>query len=371
MWTPLRGSGSVPLVAGLLAFAALASPAAQTPADSVERFTLEGDDVLVELPVGKLEVVPGSGSAVVIEVTRGGRDAGQLEIDTGEGTRPSLLVRYPVTDVVYPEMGRANTTTSTDMEGSRVRRRFTVRGSGRGILAWTDMRVMVPTGRKVEIHHTVGRTSIAGIDARLSLEQGWGDVVSRDTRGTLALDCGSGAVTIVDAAGEVSLDSGSGEVEVTNVRGTRLSLDTGSGGVSANAVQVGKLDASTGSGSVTLSNVKADMVALDSGSGRIEIDLATHARSVSIDTGSGGITLRLPRTFGAAFNIEKGSGGVDIDVPHEITRKSSDGVRGRIGDGRGEINIETGSGGVRITRRSASGTSWHIGPSALVGFATA
>ena len=42
-------------------------------------------------------------------------------------------------------------------------------------------------------------------------------------------------------------------------------------------------------------------------------------------------------------------------VPHLVLPVSErDHVRGRIGDGRGRIHVDTGSGGVRVLRRSAS-----------------
>ena len=85
--------------------------------------------------------------------------------------------------------------------------------------------------------------------------------------------------------------------------------------------------------------------------------------SVDIDTGSGGITLVIPAKLGAEFDVETGSGGIRIDVPHQAFEIERDHVRARIGDGRRSIRIDSGSGGVRLLPRGASG-----GPGARVGF---
>jgi hypothetical protein len=50
-------------------------------------------------------------------------------------------------------------------------------------------------------------------------------------------------------------------------------------------------------------------------------------------------------------DIETGSGGIDLGgVPVTVTRMENDHLTGKIGDGRGRMKIETGSGGVRLVR---------------------
>ena len=69
------------------------------------------------------------------------------------------------------------------------------------------------------------------------------------------------------------------------------------------------------------------------------------------DTGSGGVTVRVPRSLGAEVEIDTGSGGINVDVPFDYRRKDRSYVRGTIGDGEGRIYIDTGSGSVRIHPR--------------------
>src|SRR5437870_1438149 len=79
-----------------------APPSVASP--QTERRTLAGDRVSIYNLAGRLRVQPGSGSQVVVDVTRVGHDAAKLKLATGDvhGFQ-SLRVVYPSDRVVYPE----------------------------------------------------------------------------------------------------------------------------------------------------------------------------------------------------------------------------------------------------------------------------
>ena len=58
-----------------------------------------------------------------------------------------------------------------------------------------------------------------------------------------------------------------------------------------------------------------------------------------------------PEALGAELDLESSSGGIDFDVPITVTEFDRESLRGRIGDGRGRIQIDTGSGAIRFIRR--------------------
>jgi len=58
-----------------------------------------------------------------------------------------------------------------------------------------------------------------------------------------------------------------------------------------------------------------------------------------------------PHGAGATLNLEAGSGGIDVDLPITNLRRDHGELRGRVGDGRGTVLIETGSGGIHIGSR--------------------
>ena len=69
-----------------------------------------------------------------------------------------------------------------------------------------------------------------------------------------------------------------------------------------------------------------------------------------MDAGSGGVTVRLPANTGAEIDVESGSGGIDTDFAVELRRFERQHMIGKIGDGRGRIRIESGSGHIRLLK---------------------
>lgn len=352
-------AGLAPLVLGLLAVL-LAAAIAATPTLSAERFELRGEHVAIYNLAGEVTLEPGSGDAVVVHVTRGGDDAGELDIRTGPiDGHETLRVIYPSRRVHYSRgMGWGSSSTVRvgadgrfgDRNGRLSRDRVTISG-GSGLDAHADLRIEVPRGQDLSLYLAVGEAAATDVQGDLRLDLASAGVVTRGTRGRLVIDVGSGGVEVSGAEGDVNVDTGSGSVDLIKIRGDELLVDTGSGRVSAADVDVRRLSVDTGSGSVELGMVSAREVLVDTGSGRVMIDLTSDIESLNVDTGSGGVTIRMPESAGAEISIETGSGGIRSDLPIEITRKSRDTLRGRIGDGRGHVVVETGSGGVRLLRR--------------------
>lgn len=340
--------------------ASAAALAAAVPAGAQERFTVDGNRVAVYNLAGEVRVEAGSGSSVVVEVTRGGSDGSDLAIRRGEtnGFR-HLAVVYPEGDIVYPGRGgnsrttldvRADGTFGGDMGFRLGRDRRTIRSSGSGVRAWADLRVLVPSGRTIAIHNAVGRIEVANVNGDVVVKGHASAIETRGTRGGLDLDTGSGGITVADASGDVHLDTGSGGVRVSGVRGGDLMVDTGSGGVTGGDLSVGTLHVDVGSGGVRLEGVAARRVNVDTGSGSVMLRLTRDADDVRIDTGSGGVTLGLPSGFGADAEIDTGSGGIRVDFPATVRRSTRGHFSGSFGNGGGRLVIDTGSGGVSVVR---------------------
>ena len=335
----------------LLAVAALSAPLAGQRA---ERFTITGSGAVVHNLAGEVTIAAGTGSAVVVEVTRGGEDASRLRV-ARDGN--AVRVAYPGDRVVYPRMGaRSRSTMSVRPDGTlgggMRARQVTVAGSGAGTRAYADIRVLVPAGRRVEVHQGVGRVQATNVNGTVNVRGHAASVRTQGTRGELEVQVGSGAIEVRDAqGGNVEVASGSGAVTLAGVRGTAVVVETGSGAVTASDVRAQELAIDVGSGRVQAAGISAREVEVETGSGAIDLALVTDAQVVTIDSGSGGVTLSLPASFGAELAISTGSGGISVDVP--VTRREArrGSFRGRIGDGNGRVEIETGSGGVRVRRR--------------------
>lgn len=327
------------------------------PGTAQEAHRLSGAGVAIHNLAGKARIVAGSGSDVVVRITRGGGDASSLRVETGTvGGEATLRVVYPQGAVVYPEMGRSSRTNvrvrgdgtlSTGGRGDMVE----IRGSGRGTEAWADLVVEVPAGKRVALAVGAGDVAARGVTADLRLRTGSGSVDAADVRGEVDVDTGSGSVTVAGARGGVRVDTGSGSVALRDVEGPALGVDTGSGNVRASGVRARSVLVDTGSGSVRLDGVTAPDVRVDTGSGSVEITLLQDADNLRVDTGSGSVTVYAPADLGGHVELDTGSGSLDVDFPLRVTTARRTRLVGTVGDGQGTIRIDTGSGSIKLLRR--------------------
>jgi len=345
--------------AGLLLLAALSNAVLPRGAGAQEEIRLSGGEVAIYNLAGRAEIVSGGGSDVVVQVMRGGDDGRQLSMDVVRAHgRESLVVRYPDDQVVYPEMGRGSRTQmrirSDGTFGGGVGRggdQVEIRGSGSGLEAWADLRISVPNGTDLAVYLAAGDTEAQGLEGEFLIDTGSGSVSARDITGALSVDTGSGEVFVENVDGDLMVDTGSGGVEIIGIRGDEISVDTGSGSVRASRISASALVVDTGSGEVTLEAVSAPDIYVDTGSGQVEVDLLDDVEDLVVDTGSGSVTLRFPDGIGAEIEVDTGSGGIDVDIPLQVREVKRNYLLGVLGDGRGRIRIDTGSGGIRLLGR--------------------
>jgi hypothetical protein len=358
-----------------------------------DRFSLTGDRVAVYNIAGEIRVEPGSDANVVVEMTRGGSDGQQLQVDRRSDDGWQLLVvKYPDDRIVYrrsgitgrfsrsefsvnrdglfgarnldPQLGAERT--RQDVGSSRGGGRVRVSGSGSGLEAHADLRILVPAGRTVSIHLGVGKviaTNVSGdvqIDARSAsieasninglgrFDTGSGSIIVRGARGDLGLHTGSGSIRADDVQNGVFIaHTGSGSVEASNLNVTEMEINTGSGGVTVHTAEAPATRVVTGSGGIRVNRLGARNFDLHTGSGSVRIALTSDVQVGRIETGSGGIDVALPQDAGAEIVIDTGSGGIDVDVPRlSISESRRSYLRGSIGDGNGTLRVSTGSGGV-------------------------
>lgn len=340
--------------------AALALAPLPLAAQRTERVTLEGSRVAIYNLVGTIRATRGAGASVTVTVTPQGRDAGQLSLRQGSvDGHEALRVIYPAQRITFDELGRESRTTVPVRAdgtfggdgGHGGGTRIEISGRSGGLDARADLDVEIPAGHSVDINLVAGKVSVTNVEGDVYVDVHAADVTTAGTKGILSLDTGSGTVEVSDAEGPLSLDSGSGAVTLTRLRGSRLVVDAGSGRIRGDDLRFEEVNLDVGSGGVTLRGVDARELRLDAGSGGTEIELVSLARRVKVDSGSGNLTLWVPANFGARLDVETGSGGIDVELPVKVTRWESDHLVGTIGDGSGSVEIDAGSGSVRIRKR--------------------
>jgi lia operon protein LiaG len=349
-------------------FLLIASLPVAAGAQQPERYTLTGDEVAIYNLAGEVRVQPGPGPGVTAEVTRGGADAAKLKVLRSEvDGRNSLRLQYPSDRIQYSQLSEGSSTQlrvrddgtfsdndNDDDHHKEEGKRVTIAARGGGLDAHADLVVTVPRGKEVAIYLAVGKVTATNVEGDLKIDASSAPVTSTNSRGDLNIDVGSGAVQVSQQRGELEIDTGSGEVAVSDVRGENIRIETGSGQVTGTDVRSNQLSVNTGSGDIQVTNLNAPQVNLETGSGAVTADMSGELWNLSVNTGSGDVTLKAPPNLGAEVDIETSSGDIETDFEVSVTRHARDHMTGRIGDGRGKIDIETGSGGIKLVKNVAA-----------------
>jgi hypothetical protein len=194
--------------------------------------------------------------------------------------------------------------------------------------------VTAPADTQVTANAGSGGIDIAGVKGEVRADAGSGGVHVADVPNNVNVRTGAGGITLEDVGGNVVAHAGSGGIRGTAVGTTkgsasRVEVGTGSGGISLDQVR-GSVDAQAGSGHISLSGEPA-------GDWRIR-------------SGSGTVNLKLPAKATFSLHARTGSGGIHVDYPLTIQGAVGDRHRvdGKVGEGGPLIDVQTGSGGVRI-----------------------
>lgn len=353
----------------VLSVAVLASTTSAN-AQGSDRVTFNGRNIAVYNLVGRLHVT-GGGSSATATITRRGRDAGKLQVATGNiDGMDALRVMYPGDRVTIPDSrnrrsrteirvrdngtfgNNYNSNDRRSRNGYNEGRRVRIGDESGGVEAAADIELQVPNGVVVRLHLGVGDVDVRGVNGDVAVDVHGADLVVTDTKGTLTLDTGSGSASITNANGLISLDTGSGDVIAKNITSDGFIVDSGSGEVTVDGCLCSKVSIETGSGDLRVRDMTAKSLALDTGSGEVVLALRNSPDIITIDSGSGDVTLTLPASYSATVNIDTGSGGISSDFPVTLTSgsRSRDAMRGKIGSGEGRLTVDTGSGSVKLRK---------------------
>lgn len=201
---------------------------------------------------------------------------------------------------------------------------------------------------KTQLHATSGSGSenIFDIAGPVDANTGSGDLKCSRIGSGLRAHTGSGAIEIDGAGGSVYAHTGSGSIRASNIAGG-FDGETGSGHLTLEQSAPGSVRARTGSGGLELRNVKGSLEA-QAGSGDIRID-GEATGGWAVHTGSGSVELHFPQN--ASFDLDAHTGSGSINVSHAVSVQGSMGrheVRGKVGSGGVPVDVQTGSGSIRI-----------------------
>jgi len=176
------------------------------------------------------------------------------------------------------------------------------------------------------------------------------DVADVDLR-RLQASTVSGGLTVNGQAGESDLGSVSGAIR-SQLRTARLELHSVSGEIKASGGSGGEVAVNSVSGAVSLDLSAVQRLEVETVSGNLGVRSAglQPGGRISLQTVSAPVTLTLPARTSAQLKVSTFSGDIHSDAGEVERPRHGPGssLDTRIGNGDGDISINTHSGGVRV-----------------------
>jgi DUF4097 and DUF4098 domain-containing protein YvlB len=149
---------------------------------------------------------------------------------------------------------------------------------------------------------------IGTVDGDVALRTGGGNITVHDVKGKMTAETGGGNVSVMSAEQGAVISSGGGNVTVKQCQG-RIKTSTGGGNIDLGDIG-GPAEIETGGGSIRLASAKG-RVGANTSAGTIELFGVPSAR---VETGAGGITLKLVNVGSERHDSELETGAGDIIV---------------------------------------------------------
>jgi FlaG/FlaF family flagellin (archaellin) len=242
----------------------------------------------------------------------------------GRGTRSQHRVIPGASAVTLFVDGRAD----VDIEAADGRD-ATVDAVSRATLRRPRLRLSVGRGGDVHVAGGCGPVIFGSCRAAVTVRVPLGDPV--------IVHSGEGDVRVSGVSGAVNVDAGAGDITAIDLSGP-VYLHTGSGDVDAHHLS-GPAQLASDSGDVSGDNLWNGLTKARSGSGDIALVFSAPPTNADAETGSGDVTLLVPRGSAYAVDAETSSGNRTVGVassrnaPHAL----------RVRSGSGDITVVSGS----------------------------
>jgi hypothetical protein len=268
------------------------------------------------------------------------------------GRRAALIIGVPVTAALFGWMAFSAVALASQVS-YRVHLSVPVTGQGvRLALGQADAVVRAGSGSRIQVGGTLSgslarpefhwRPIAAGLAlaARCPVPTGNCNVdfhVTVPSGLPLNVSGSSGDLDVSGFRGQVTLSDGSGDLSASRLAGT-ISLSSGSGDITASGLTGGRVRVTNGSGNIDVTGLAATDVVGGEKSGDVTLTFTRAPRRVSIENGSGNITLVLPRGPSYQVDARSSSGQTSVGVK---TRPSAPYVITAI-NRSGDINVTYG-----------------------------
>jgi DUF4097 and DUF4098 domain-containing protein YvlB len=204
--------------------------------------------------------------------------------------------------------------------------------------------VTVPPNTPITARSNSGEIVAADLSAASLLETQSGRIDVRGASGELTVTTGSGAIT-VQGAGAVSVRSSSSAITIRDARGP-VRAQTQSGAVIIDVAPTADVNVETGSSAILVTGAQKT-VSVRSQSGAVRVD-GRAGGAWNIINSSGRVEFTLNRADSATLDLSNRSG--TISIPAGVTTKTATKrhVEATLGAGEHPVTIDSGSGAITL-----------------------
>lgn len=235
---------------------------------------------------------------------------------------------------------------------------------------WDDgvhmfLRLAIPDGKTVDVKASSADLEVSNLAVNLDIRGSSSDIEADGVEGNLSCDLSSGDVYVFAHSGDIRVRGKSSDLQVNGLQGN-IDIKTSSGDgklddvsgsvvVSASSGDYrimdvgGDLDVYTSSGDVYVDGV-AGSVRAETSSGDIQLNtLTADEGDFDVNSVSGDVFVELSPGFKGRLSLRSSSGSINSRVTGNIESVSDTKLIASTGDGRGQLNVSTSSGDIRIT----------------------
>jgi hypothetical protein len=276
---------------------------------------------------GDVEVLPGDGNRITLDVKKTIRAVNQSEAD-----RISSEFVYSISNT-GPNEGKYRIAASSN-------RRFRA-----------SLSIHVPSHSVITVENRNGGVSVRGLTGNQEITNRFGDVEIHGITGKVKIQNQNGSVHLDDVSDSVTIANSFGPIRAANVRG-ELKISGRNNEIDIDHVEK-DLDLESAYQNVDIRD-PLGAVNVRSRNGEINIRLLHNpTKNVSVSSDYGNVTIDIPT--GAAFSADVSSryGNIDSDFSglQNTSHNADHALNGQVGTGGPNIKIESRYGQVRFTRR--------------------
>jgi hypothetical protein len=283
--------------------------------------------VVINNPLGKIEVVGGTGSALRID----GMAHISAAAENGSTTGAAVKL-YPYLDIGDKAVIEVRTDKASDRPDAK-------KPVSPGTV---DLKVEVPKGYELVLYSEFGDTKVSSYKGALTVVAKSGDIVADALEGPVNAETGSGEINMHSVTGNVQLRTGQGGVTLQDIKGdVGISSESGDCRI---AQVTGKLDVSANLGKLELDAIGGDAT-LNSNSGVVTVKNPQKSLTASVMNGDiqvGGKVL-------GPWTMTTTNGKVKLEIPKDSAIKFL-----------GETNVGVIRGPTKQSQNSSTKPGAHV-----------